>query len=69
MRRIAECKNRNPVASIYRVTYPFQLNTCPEHISESIEGNEMKLNILIEGVHNARTITLSPLLAELQPFV
>ena len=45
---------------------------CPEHISKSIEGNLMKLDTLIEGHEGNRriiTITLSPVFAELLPFL
>ena len=43
---IAKCKNHNHITSIYGVTsLPFlQPSVCPEHISESIEGNYMKLD-------------------------
>ena len=41
MNGIAKCKNRNPVISIYGVT--------SEHIYESIGGNKMKLDTLIDG--------------------
>ena len=45
--RKAECKNCNPVTSIYGVT--FQFNFCnKKHISESIKRNKMKFDTLID---------------------
>ena len=50
MKEIAECKNHNPVTSIYGVTsLLFAIKSLSEHISESIEWNLMKLDILIDG--------------------
>ena len=52
MRRIAECKYSNPFASIYGVISPFhffEIKSLSGAYIENIEGNEMKLDILIEG--------------------
>ena len=44
---------------------------CLEHIPNSIEGNLMKLDTLIEGheeeLQNARTVTMSPVFTDLLP--
>ena len=59
MRKIPECKNHNPVTSIYGVTSLLiflQLKACPEHSSESIEGNEMKLDTLMDGHQKNGTV-------------
>ena len=74
MRRIAQCKTITfNIQGVTSFSNFCNEKTCPEHIFESIEGNQMKIDTSIENhqkkCRNARTINLSPLFMVLFPFL
>ena len=76
MREIADCKNHNPITSIYEVTS--LLNFCKKRLVQSISLKEYRRELNetwyidrqpSEKVQNARTLTLLQVITELFLFL